>query len=427
MSKPFKTVEEQIEILKSRGLIIQDEERALFFLKNNNYYELINGYKDFFIDKKKTEEEKKDVYKSDIAFEDIVSLYEFDFEIRSIILKGILKIENIIKTKLAYYFSEKYNQEYNYLNIHNYNDNIKSVKIIADISNIIKVNMVGSKNEEMKNILEYYLEKHQNIPLWVLIKKFTFGKLSKFYSALIEEIQFKICNDIEEFYLKEYNKSISMNNETLSQILEFINIVRNICAHNEKLYNIKYKKIKNISYSHIRRNCQGKFFDIIIILKIFLSKKEFEENVKLLDKNIEKLKQVNSSKMYGNLLNQMGMQFRWYRELGEVMEYKELEKEKILINDKNMERIFIFLEKGSKIDIERTVQEIEEKYLKKPNRQIVIGYDLHSYTTFVVFKRIILDNFSEQNRIKRIEEEKDREYYFEGFDEDFLEILKTEL
>ena len=218
-----------------------------------------------------------------------------------------------------------------------------------------------------------------------------------------------------------------MNNKTLSQMLEFINIVRNICAHNEKLYNIKYKKIKNTSYSHIRRNCQGKFFDIIIILKIFLSKKEFEENVKLLDKNIEKLKQVNSSKMYGNLLNQMGMQFRWYRELGEVMEYKELEKEKILINDKNMERIFIFLEKGSKIDIERTVQEIEEKYLKKPNRQIVIGYDLHSYTTFVVFKRIILDNFSEQNRIKRIEEEKDREYYFEGFDEDFLEILKTEL
>lgn len=427
MSKPFKTVEEQIEILKSRGLIIQDEERALLFLKNNNYYELINGYKDFFIDKKKTEEEKKDVYKSDIAFEDIVSLYEFDFEIRSIILKGILKIENIIKTKLAYYFSEKYNQEYNYLNIHNYNDNIKSVKIIADISNIIKVNMVGSKNEEMKNILEYYLEKHQNIPLWVLIKKFTFGKLSKFYSALIEEIQFKICNDIEEFYLKEYNKSISMNNETLSQILEFINIVRNICAHNEKLYNIKYKKIKNISYSHIRRNCQGKFFDVIIILKIFLPKKEFEENIKLLDENIEKLKQANSSKIYGNLLNQMGMQFRWYRELGEVMEYKELEKEKILINDKNIERIFIFLEKGSKIDIERTVLEIEKKYLKEPDKQIIIGYDLRSYTTFVVFKRILLDNFSEKDRIKRIEEEKYREYYFEGFDEDFLEILKTEL
>ena len=427
MSKPFKTVEEQIEILKSRGLIIQDEERALFFLKNKNYYELINGYKDFFIDKDKTEQEKKDVYRNDVTFEDVVSLYEFDFEIRSIILKGILKIENIIKTKLAYYFSEKYNQEYNYLNIHNYNDKIKSVKMIADISNIIKVNMVNSKNEDMKNILEYYLEKHQNIPLWVLIKKFTFGKLSKFYSALAEEIQLKICNDIEEFYLKEYNKSISMNNKTLSQMLEFINIVRNICAHNEKLYNIKYNKIKNTSYSHIRRRCQGKFFDIIIMLKIFLSKKEFEENVKLLDKNIEKLKQVNSSKMYGNLLNQMGMQFRWYRELGEVMEYKELEKEKILINNKNMERIFIFLEKGSKIDIERTVQEIEEKYLKEPNRQIVIGYDLHSYTTFVVFKRIILDNFSEQNRIKRIEEEKDREYYFEGFDEDFLEILKTEL
>ena len=287
--------------------------------------------------------------------------------------------------------------------------------------------MVSSKSEDMRNILEYYLEKHQNVPLWVLIKKFTFGKLSKFYSALIEEIQFKICDDIEEFYLKEYNKSISINNKTLSQMLEFINIVRNICAHNEKLYNIRYKKIKNVSYSHIKRDCQGKLFDVIIILKIFLSKKEFEENIKLLDENMEKLKLANSSKMYGNLLNQMGMQFRWYRELGDAMEYNELKKEKILINNKNIERIFIFLEKGSKIDIERTVLEIEKKYLKEPNRQIIIGYDLHSYTTFVVFKRIILDNFSKKDKIKRIEEEKDREYYFEGMDEDFLEILETEL
>ena len=109
------------------------------------------------------------------------------------------------------------------------------------------------------------------------------------------------------------------------------------------------------------------------------------------------------------------------------MEYNELKKEKILINNKNIERIFIFLEKGSKIDIERTVLEIEKKYLKEPNRQIIIGYDLNSYTTFVVFKRIILDNFSKKDKIKRIEEEKDREYYFEGMDEDFLEILETEL
>ena len=119
MSKPFKTVEEQIEILKNRGLIIKDEERALSFLKNNNYYELINGYKDFFIDKNKTEVEKKDVYRNDIAFEDIVSLYEFDFEIRAIILKGILKIENIIKTKLAYYFSEKYRHVYIFISYNN--------------------------------------------------------------------------------------------------------------------------------------------------------------------------------------------------------------------------------------------------------------------------------------------------------------------
>ena len=49
MEKDFKTIEEQIEILKARGIIINDE-RAKQILTENNYYYLINGYKDFFVD-----------------------------------------------------------------------------------------------------------------------------------------------------------------------------------------------------------------------------------------------------------------------------------------------------------------------------------------------------------------------------------------
>ena len=47
MEKDFKTIEEQIEILKTRGIIINDE-RAKEILTENNYYYLINGYKDLF-------------------------------------------------------------------------------------------------------------------------------------------------------------------------------------------------------------------------------------------------------------------------------------------------------------------------------------------------------------------------------------------
>ena len=46
-NKSFKTYEEQIEILKNKGLICNDN--SIEILKRNNYYFLINRYKDCFI------------------------------------------------------------------------------------------------------------------------------------------------------------------------------------------------------------------------------------------------------------------------------------------------------------------------------------------------------------------------------------------
>ena len=46
--KEFKTIKEQINILKSKGIIINNEKKSYKILLNNNYYNIINGYKDIF-------------------------------------------------------------------------------------------------------------------------------------------------------------------------------------------------------------------------------------------------------------------------------------------------------------------------------------------------------------------------------------------
>ena len=43
--------DEQVEILKSRGLLIANETEAKYMLKVNNYYNVVNAYKDIFIQK----------------------------------------------------------------------------------------------------------------------------------------------------------------------------------------------------------------------------------------------------------------------------------------------------------------------------------------------------------------------------------------
>ena len=114
MSKPFKTLDEQISILKSRGLIVHDDESAKLSLLCNNYYNVINYYSKFFMIP------GTDNYLHDVSFNEILSVYYFDKEIKSIFLKATIDIEKCLKSMIAYYFSESHPEDYSYLNVNNF-------------------------------------------------------------------------------------------------------------------------------------------------------------------------------------------------------------------------------------------------------------------------------------------------------------------
>ena len=112
--KDFKTYHDQMELLKTRGLIIENEDFALEKLKENNYYNIINGYKDLFITLG-----TKDNFITGTTFEEIYYLYDFDRVLKNILFKEILKVENILRSLIAYNFSEKYGND-NYLKMDNF-------------------------------------------------------------------------------------------------------------------------------------------------------------------------------------------------------------------------------------------------------------------------------------------------------------------
>ena len=85
--KEFKTYEEQIELLKLKGLIILDEAYAKEKLKEENYYNIINGYKELFMNL-----HKNDTFITDVTFEE----YDLDRIIKNVVFKSILQVENIL-------------------------------------------------------------------------------------------------------------------------------------------------------------------------------------------------------------------------------------------------------------------------------------------------------------------------------------------
>lgn len=94
----FKTINEQIAILRERGLQIDDEDYLKKHLKKFDYQKFIKGYNKFFL---LNSDENKRKYKEKATSNGIISLFEFDRKISNFLYHHILEIERIITSSVS--------------------------------------------------------------------------------------------------------------------------------------------------------------------------------------------------------------------------------------------------------------------------------------------------------------------------------------
>ncbi len=294
-NKNFMTYEEQISFLqKEKHLIIDNPQKALSLLKQYSYFTLINGYKSLF--------KKADgTYKDKTRIEDIYYLFAFDISARNLLINSIMEVELHIKSLLSYSFCEKYgNSEKAYLVATNYNYNNHTYQ--SEINELIgKLTEVLKKNNTY-GYMKHQRDKHGNVPLWVLVKGLTLGNVSKMYSCLTPDIQTKISKEFE-----------GVTEENLATFLDMLTRFRNVCAHNERLFNYKcnrkciddmdiHKKL-NIEKRN-NRYIKGKsdLFAVIIALKYLLSEEKFailiDNLVLVINDLFEKTAQIQRPQLY---------------------------------------------------------------------------------------------------------------------------------
>lgn len=314
VEKSFKNFEEQIEHLKSKNLKFKDEKRALSILKRLNYYALINGYKPIFLD------EKFDRYLENTFFEDIYALYSFDAEMRELLLKFIFKFENNLKTKIIYYFSEKFkNDTQAYLKENNfdYENELFREKIEKLIKKMKKI--IEKQKDNNDSRITHYLNKYNIIPIWVALPQFDLGIAVHFYKYSLKEIKDKISKHFYEDYLENNCNNSGkyiLTSENFSSIISFVNNFRNVSAHNARLYNHKYVEEEiegSIIHSRLNIEFKYKIFDLILILKSFLDK-NLCENEKLnedLEKLMLKLHKDLGEERYLKVLKEMEFPQNW--------------------------------------------------------------------------------------------------------------------
>lgn len=313
MDKVFKTYDEQIAILSSRGIDLSTSEKRSFAkktLQHFGYYNLINGYKKPFIRDDITTQE---IYKDGTTVNEIRALYEFDDRLRKIFLKYILIVETNLKNLIAYSFSQVHGHE-NYLIYSNFNTNMRDANrhimdVIADIQKQISFH-TGDP------CISHYLKSYGYIPLWVLNSILTLGTVSKFY---------KIMNQQER---QNVSKPFKIMDNELENILMYITPIRNFCAHNNRLYCYRTKNPLTDMAVHVALNIpktpDGKqeyeygkrdLFAVMIALKPLLPNLQYKKLIKELSNSLNIFRKNMVVLQEKELLNMMGFPENWRDDL----------------------------------------------------------------------------------------------------------------
>lgn len=261
-AKEFKTLEEQIELLKSRGLRVDNEEMAREFLRVNNYYR-VSGYSLTL--------RKNDVFYKNACFQNISDIYMFDYELRHILLKYIEEIEVKIKSIYAYEFA-RCNGETAYKDSAYFTNAQEHQKIINKVDAQKKLSL---KNEAY--IRHYEIELKQDMPIWAYIEIFTIGDISKLYSISTANLKNAIA--------AQFGLTMTKGGQLLGDYLYVMTNLRNLCAHGSRLFNrifIRKPTLNSNEKKLLIRDKAGTIdnahlYGFVIMMRRLLSKESFKE------------------------------------------------------------------------------------------------------------------------------------------------------
>jgi len=238
---------------------------------------------------------------------------------RSNLLKYIFIAESNIKTKLAYYFCEKYKTDNNaYVEENNF-EYTSSSGLTEDIDRLVqKLKRTINKQSNIQGSrINHYTTNYNTVPLWVLIPQLDFGTTAYFFKCSQKDIQSKIAKNMKFEFIKansKFNNEYMFTGEALSDIIFFINSFRNICAHNERLYDHEFttNNINNfIVHEYYSLNFNYGLFDLILVLKFFISPLEYTALITLLASSLGFLNNNVEKNDFIKILNKMKFPRNW--------------------------------------------------------------------------------------------------------------------
>jgi len=255
--KPYKSYQELLDLLASRGMQVENESRALRKLAQVGYYRLSgfsypcraicfdeNRQAEMVSPGSSTRPKRSDNFLPGTSFNSIFALYLLDKRLRILIFDALERIEIFTRSIIAHELGKVSPLAYT-------NENFIRPKFK-------KVNAEGqstwttfqSKQEVLiersrEDCIVWHKKQNMEIPFWVVIETWDFGMLNCYYRMLKPEYKTLICSRIDNSLFPVFGSW-----------LETLNTLRNKCAHHTRIWNTRfYDKVNIPQIEYFENTC----------------------------------------------------------------------------------------------------------------------------------------------------------------------------
>lgn len=219
--KEFKTYEDQVELLLSRGMVIEDRDAAITQLRRVNYYRL-SGY--WYPFRKLVGGKREDRFFPGTTLTDVISLYDFDARLRTATFDALGTVELGLRASLGHELGEV--DECAHLKLDRLSPRAKDKQYEIWLDKYAKE--LGRSHED-------FVSHHQDnyggvLPVWAAVEILDLGSLRYLFGFSPRSVQNRIADQF------------GLSAPQLESWMRALEIVRNACAHHGRLYNRVYTK-----------------------------------------------------------------------------------------------------------------------------------------------------------------------------------------